>query len=55
MPAFLLQGSDDGVDPRRTIDGSRFPQLVGIALVPGGHNLIQENPQAVVDAIRALA
>jgi pimeloyl-ACP methyl ester carboxylesterase len=55
VPAFLLQGGDDGVDPRRTIDGSRFPQLVGTALVPGGHNLIQENPQAVVDAIRALA
>jgi pimeloyl-ACP methyl ester carboxylesterase len=55
VPAFLLQGSDDGVDPRRTIDGARFPGLVGTALVPGGHNLIQENPGAVVDAIRALA
>jgi pimeloyl-ACP methyl ester carboxylesterase len=55
VPAFLLQGSDDGVDPRRTIDGSRFPGLVGTALVPGGHNLIQENPRAVVDAIGALS
>ena len=54
VPAFLLQGSDDGVDPRRTIDGARFPRLVGTALVPGGHNLIQENPRAIVDAIKAL-
>ena len=55
VPAYLLQGQDDGVDLRRTLDGSRFPRLVGSALVPGGHNLIQENPQAVVAAIRALA
>jgi pimeloyl-ACP methyl ester carboxylesterase len=55
VPAYLLQGGDDGVDPRRSIDGSRFPRLVGTALVPGGHNLIQENPAAVVAAIRALA
>lgn len=55
VPAFLLQGLDDGVDPRRTLDGTRFPRLVGSELVAGGHNLIQENPGAVVAAVRALA
>jgi pimeloyl-ACP methyl ester carboxylesterase len=54
VPSFLLQGADDGVDLRRSFDTSRFPRIVGSATVPGGHNLIQENPRAVVDALRGL-
>jgi pimeloyl-ACP methyl ester carboxylesterase len=54
VPAYVLQGRDDGVDRRGVLPTDLFPKLVDSVIVPGGHNLIQENPQAVVTAIRAL-
>lgn len=54
VPAILLQGEDDGVDPRRDLDAAKFPQLLRREIVAGGHNLIQENPLSVVAAINAL-
>ena len=39
VPAFATRAATAA--STRPIDGSRFPKLVGTALVPGGHNLIQ--------------
>ncbi len=55
VPAYLIQGEDDGVDPRRTFYEAPFPQLRGTAIVAGGHNPIQENPRAIVEAIHAVS
>jgi pimeloyl-ACP methyl ester carboxylesterase len=55
VPSVLLQGSDDGVYLYRDFDRARFPRLAQAEIVPGGHNLIQENPAAVVQAVRVLA
>jgi pimeloyl-ACP methyl ester carboxylesterase len=55
VPAIALQGADDGVDPP-TGDAPRgFGRLVAHRVLPVvGHNLPQEAPSAVVDALREL-
>jgi pimeloyl-ACP methyl ester carboxylesterase len=55
VPAILLQGDKDGVDPRQTIDSTRFRRFVRSAIVGGGHNLIQENPVAIAAAVAELS
>ncbi|MCU1391697.1 MAG: alpha/beta hydrolase family protein [Ilumatobacteraceae bacterium] len=61
VPTIVLWGADDGVDPpRRTADGAlprprAFGDLRDVRLVPGaGHNLPQEVPAAIVDAVLAV-
>jgi pimeloyl-ACP methyl ester carboxylesterase len=57
VPSIVLQGGDDGVDPPSAIDGdaSHFSGPYMRRLIPGaGHNLPQEAPAAVADAILAL-
>jgi pimeloyl-ACP methyl ester carboxylesterase len=55
VPTVALMGGDDGVDPPTNELPDRFSRLVGHRVVEGaGHNLPQEAPSAVVDAIREL-
>jgi pimeloyl-ACP methyl ester carboxylesterase len=58
VPTVILLGGDDGVSPadaRSAPPAGRYGDLRGFAVVPGaGHNLPQERPQPVVDAVRSL-
>jgi pimeloyl-ACP methyl ester carboxylesterase len=53
VPAVVMV-SDSGLRQDLTPDTSRFPRLAAKTHVPGGHNLIQENPEQVVAAFRLL-
>ena len=58
VPAIVLQGRDDGVDPPRPVDDDRphFTAVYERRIVPGaGHNLPQEAPAAFAEAVLALA
>ena len=57
VPTINLHGADDGVTPLAPHDwaASHFSGPYGRRVVAGvGHNLPQESPAAVVDAVRAL-
>lgn len=58
VPAVVMEGRDDGVDPPTGTDEAR-PHFAGpyrrIVLDGVGHNLPQEAPKAFADAIRSLA
>jgi len=58
VPSIVLHGADDGVDPpnRSTSDpAGHFTGRYVHRIVPGaGHNLPQETPDAVADAVRDL-
>ncbi len=57
VPAILLQGADDGVDPPAAIDDSarHFPAFRERRIIAGaGHNLPQEAPEAFAAAVLAL-
>lgn len=57
VPAIVLQGADDGVDPPARADAAE-PHFTGPyerRIVPGaGHNLPQEAPDAFADAVLAV-
>lgn len=58
VPAIVLQGGDDGVDPPPPADTDRphFTAAYERRIVPGaGHNLPQEAPAAFAEAVLALA
>ncbi len=57
VPAIILQGADDGVDPPAAIDDSarHFSALRERRIVEGaGHNLPQEAPAAFAEAVLTL-
>lgn len=57
VPAIVLHGGSDGVDPAEMSadDAARFTGFYERRVVPGaGHNLPQEAPGAVVEAIAAV-
>lgn len=57
VPTVVLQGTDDGVTPPESPAGHavHFSGLYQHRLVPGvGHNLPQEAPRPVLDAVREL-
>ena len=57
VPSIVLHGADDGVDPPKPYaDMSKFTALVRREIVEGaGHNLPQEMPEPMVQAIVELA
>jgi pimeloyl-ACP methyl ester carboxylesterase len=58
VPAIALYGADDGVTPAPTsaTADDRFTRLRRGEIVPGaGHNLPQEKPDLIVQAILELA
>jgi pimeloyl-ACP methyl ester carboxylesterase len=54
VPSIILTGQDGTLDGGIPPDTSKFTRLIDKRRVPGGHNLIQENPQAIVEAYRLL-
>src|SRR5207237_8372539 len=57
VPTIVLHGCDDGVTPLPppTQSTDHFPALVASRDIPNaGHNLPQEAPHAVVDAVQDL-
>jgi pimeloyl-ACP methyl ester carboxylesterase len=57
VPTFVLHGGDDGVAPAEESEGHAhfFTRLYQRQVIPGvGHNLPQEAPEAVIDAILEL-
>jgi pimeloyl-ACP methyl ester carboxylesterase len=54
VPSVILTGQDGTLDGGIPPDASKFTQLVDRRRVPGGHNLIQENPLAIVEAYQLL-
>ena len=57
VPAIVLLGADDGVDPPATVDddAQHFTGPYERRIISGaGHNLPQEKPLAFVDAVLAL-
>ena len=54
VPSVVLSGQDGTLDGGFSPDTSKFTGLVDKKRVPGGHNLIQENPVAIVEAYRLL-
>lgn len=58
VPAIVLQGADDGVDPpdKDDHDAPHFSASYERRMIPGtGHNLPQEAPAAFVEAVLAVA
>ena len=57
VPTIILHGADDGVSrPEASLDQRRFTGFCDRKLVEGaGHNLPQEKPGSVVEAVLALA
>jgi pimeloyl-ACP methyl ester carboxylesterase len=56
VPAIVLQGADDGVDPPGTDDARHFTASYERRIIPGtGHNLPQEAPAAFAEAAFAVA
>jgi pimeloyl-ACP methyl ester carboxylesterase len=57
VPSILIYGADDGLarpSQDDTADRALFPQLVDRRIVPGGHFLPRENPQAFSTALLEL-
>ncbi len=54
VPSVILTGQDGTLDGGFPPDTSKFTGLVDKKRVPGGHNIIQENPVAIVEAFRLL-
>ena len=58
VPAIVLMGADDGVDPPSPVDHDRqhFTASYERRIVAGaGHNLPQEKPDVFADAVLSLA
>jgi pimeloyl-ACP methyl ester carboxylesterase len=59
LPTIVLDGADDGVSPPRADPGATAQHFTGVyerRIIPGaGHNLPQEKPRAVVQAVLDLA